>query len=333
MSHRPLNQHSNQPGGPHRERGQGFVEYVIIIALVGVAVIAIINVLEPAIANVFSQFVGNAPVAPPSLLSYTPPPTNTPTATPITGPPPATPTATNTPLVFPTPTNTNTPTNTPTNTATPTNTPTPTMTPTPIANILFVINTPENGGDRAVRMQLQALGHTVLVMDDGVAQTSDAAGRDLVLISSTVNSGAVGNKFRNVAVPVLLWENALFDEMGMTGSGSNEQGTNGGQTQINIANINHPLRGTVPTGNQTIYSPGQTLTWGVPSGNAVSIASLTSNSNRKVIFGYPPSVGMVGMNAPARRIGFFLENDGAANLNNNGWTLFNNAVNWAITGN
>jgi uncharacterized repeat protein (TIGR02543 family) len=57
-----------------REQGQGFVEYAIIIALVGLVVIVVVNVLRPAIADVFSRFVEQAAVSPPTLFEYTPPP-------------------------------------------------------------------------------------------------------------------------------------------------------------------------------------------------------------------------------------------------------------------
>ena len=57
-----------------REQGQGFVEYLIIIALVGLVVIVVVNVLRPAIADIFSRFVEQAAVSPPALFEYTPPP-------------------------------------------------------------------------------------------------------------------------------------------------------------------------------------------------------------------------------------------------------------------
>ena len=67
-----------------RESGQGYVEYAIILIFVGIAVVLIISLMQPAIGDVFSRFVAQAPVAPPSLLNYTPPPTftNTPTVDP-----------------------------------------------------------------------------------------------------------------------------------------------------------------------------------------------------------------------------------------------------------
>ncbi len=41
------------------ERGQGLVEYALILVLVSVVVIAILTLLGPAIGNVFSQIVNN----------------------------------------------------------------------------------------------------------------------------------------------------------------------------------------------------------------------------------------------------------------------------------
>jgi pilus assembly protein Flp/PilA len=38
-----------------RQRGQGLVEYSLIILLVAIAVIAILALLGPAIGNIFSQ--------------------------------------------------------------------------------------------------------------------------------------------------------------------------------------------------------------------------------------------------------------------------------------
>ena len=63
------------------EKGQGIVEYVIILSLVGMATVLIVNVMEPVIANVFADFVEKSAVAPPELIGYTRVPP-TPTATP-----------------------------------------------------------------------------------------------------------------------------------------------------------------------------------------------------------------------------------------------------------
>jgi len=104
-----------------REKGQGLVEYALILGFAALVVLAIIGVMEVSVEDLFSEIAGNAPVAPPSLLSYTPPPTYTPIPTldpNATDPPTATPTD---PANPPTATNTSEPTltHTPTPTATP----------------------------------------------------------------------------------------------------------------------------------------------------------------------------------------------------------------------
>ena len=140
----------------------------------------------------------NTPVPP----TNTPvPPTNTPvppTNTPV--PPTNTPVPpTNTPVP---PTNTPVP---PTNTPVPpTNTPVP-PTPTPAAcgtqTILFVGNTnPLPARDQALANRLATFGHTMVVRSQDEAQTADATGKNLVIISDSVTSTAVNTKFRDVAV-------------------------------------------------------------------------------------------------------------------------------------
>lgn len=54
----------NQTGGKTmlfapKEKGQGLVEYALILVLVAVVVIVILSLLGPAIGNIFSNIVGN----------------------------------------------------------------------------------------------------------------------------------------------------------------------------------------------------------------------------------------------------------------------------------
>ncbi|WP_420630384.1 carbohydrate-binding protein [Candidatus Leptofilum sp.] len=111
-----------------KEAGQGFTEYAIILILVGIAVVLVVSLMQPAIGDVFSRFVAQAPVAPPSLLNYTPPPsaTNTPTVDPLAS---DTPVPSNTPIPSNTPVPSDTPV--PSNTPIPSDTPVPSNTPSP----------------------------------------------------------------------------------------------------------------------------------------------------------------------------------------------------------
>ena len=241
-------------------------------------------------------------------------------------------------LVANTPTPSPTPTRTPTSTPspTPTHTPTPSITPSPTVNpnhILFVVGNPSslNASDTAIRNRLQGQGYTVTVVDDSASTAANATGKALVLISGSVSSGNVNTKFKNVAVPVMLWKDSLYDDMDM----SHTNGGQSNQTQVlmNAANSSHPLAagrtGTTPVGNSN-----SEFAYGLANANGIVIATRTSNTSRHMIFAYTQGATMyTSFVAPARRVGFFFGENTAAVATTNGWALFDAAVNWARTGN
>ena len=70
---------------------------------------------------------------------------------------------------------------------------------------------------------------------------ADANEKGLVVISSTGTSTDVNTKFRTTQVPVLTWENALYDDLGMTGNAAADHNATANQTQVQIVNAAHPL--------------------------------------------------------------------------------------------
>lgn len=71
-------------------------------------------------------------------------------------------------------------------------------------NVLFVVeSTWLNSGDNWAKNRMQTLGLNVTVKTATSAIASDANGKGLVVISSTVNSTDIGTKFTNVTVPVV----------------------------------------------------------------------------------------------------------------------------------
>jgi hypothetical protein len=194
--------------------------------------------------------------------------------------------------------------------------------------MLVASSTTLNAAETALRNRLDATGHSVVVRAATVAG-SEAAGKALVLISSTVTSTNVNTKFRTVVNPVLTWESALYDDMGMTGAVSGTDfGTLGSRTQVAIATPAHPLAGGL-SGTVTVTSSAQTFSFGRPNANAVVAARPAGDTTRAVIFGYERGAAMPGLTAPGRRVGFFFENNTAAALTASGLTLFDAAVRWA----
>jgi hypothetical protein len=197
--------------------------------------------------------------------------------------------------------------------------------------VLFVAaSTTLGAGDTAARNRIQGLGYPVTVKAASAATAADATGKGLVVISSSVASGDVNNKFRNVTVPVLTWEALLFDDMGMVSTASGQSGTQAGSTLATSIAAGHPL-GAGLSGTVTVTTSSDTLSWGIPGSNAFKIATIPGASTKAAVFAYEPGTSMPGLTAPARRVGLFLADATATKLTAAGWSLFDAAVTWAAT--
>jgi hypothetical protein len=173
----------------------------------------------------------------------------------------------------------------------------------------------------------------ILVVDDNLVQTSHATGKALVVISASVSSSPIGTKFRDVTVPVIVMEDDLYPDMGMTGSQGSQHGNTPPGTQVNIMNDTHALAAGLGLGNHAIYEGNDNRVWGVPGSAAIKIASLPSDNTKFAVFAYRTGDAMPGQpnNAPARRVGFFLYTgiDVINDTTSDGRLLFNAAVVWA----
>jgi thermitase len=203
---------------------------------------------------------------------------------------------------------------------------------------LFVVSATNlsSGDDSAAKTRLDNLGYTVTMVTDLAAKAGDATGKDIVVISESTDSATVNTKFRDVTVPVVAWDDGVFDDMRMTGP---VYDTDHGdtlpsyQTQINLTNPNHPMAAGL-SGTVSAYSSGYDFTWGKPTSAAIKIASLSYDASKVVLFGYDKGAVMVGgVIAPARRVGLFVSDYGSARLTAQGGKLFDAAITWAVSGN
>jgi hypothetical protein len=192
-------------------------------------------------------------------------------------------------------------------------------------------------GDQAVLSILQGRGFDVTlttgtaVPDDGSA----ANGKDLVIISSSLNSSSViaaagGAKFLNSAVPVIVWESALEDDFRFQPAGGT---TYTNQTQINIVNPSSPLAAGLPAGLVTVTTSPQIFSVGTPVGAHIVAMSApdATQAPQAIIYYYEKlEKGDANFVMPARRVFFFLQDNTATALNAAGKALFNAAVDFAM---
>jgi hypothetical protein len=207
---------------------------------------------------------------------------------------------------------------------------------TPVPRVLFVVDDDANGAynasDVAMMDRMRGYGFEVVVGQDEFVQTQDALLKELVMNSSSVDSGDVGNKFTTVAVPLFNWEEANEDDLLFTlNTTGTDRGALGGQTTASIVNSAHPMAAGL-SGVVTIYDSPLEVAWGLPAPAATIIATVETNASQAIIYGFETGALLVdgATAAPARRVHFFLRDNTFINLTPNGLSLFEAALEWAV---
>jgi len=201
--------------------------------------------------------------------------------------------------------------------------------PAGAATLLVVGQVPASGPDATIVNRLQQLGETVTVVKDSASTAADAAGKDLVVISETILPGNVGNRFNLVAVPMIVYEASLYDNLGLTGTAaSTDFGRKENQTQLHMTGSHFLTAGL--TGNVIVGDAPASFSWGKPAPAAIVAATLRNDTTRATIFAYDEGAMLAnGTTSPARRVAFYPNMGAISAWNGNGGKLFNAAVQWA----
>jgi hypothetical protein len=200
--------------------------------------------------------------------------------------------------------------------------------------ILYVHgNAGPNSSDLELMNYLLGQGFDTVSIGAAAATTADADGKVLVITSSTVTSGDVAEKFLNVTVPVVNWENALQDNyLFALDQDGTTRGATGGQTAVEIVTPSHPIAGGL-SGTVTIANaPGVELTWATPAASAIPIAQIAGTAGRLAIYAFEPGAVLIdgATRAAGRRVHVGGGDLTYAGMNAAGKQLWHNAINWAI---
>jgi|GEM_PF-842710 len=193
---------------------------------------------------------------------------------------------------------------------------------------LFVVGDPDlNPSDARVRQRLEDFGFDVETVDDDDVSAQDAADAALVVISKTVLSSTLGTAFTPLPVPVLTFEIALYDDLGLVAPGAGGFGGESDRTAAFVAADAAPPGG--PVGTVEIFDEPRRLNWARPVSSARVLATLTETDPRAVAFAVDSGGALAnGRTAAARRVGLGLNDDAAERLTPAGWRLFDTAVEW-----
>lgn len=208
-----------------------------------------------------------------------------------------------------------------------------TGTPPPLALFVVADAAGVNASDAAIADRLAAFGFDVSTISDEVSTTEHAAFADLIVVSSTVGSGNVADKFRDVALPFITWEQAIQDDMLMTLNEADvDRGGLADQTELIITNAGHPLAAGLAAGTRTVSTAPDTFSWGEPNAaTAIVIATLADGSGHPCIYAYDQGAMLIDGTTPAagKRILLPLSDSAYEVLNADGLALVDAAIGWA----
>jgi len=168
---------------------------------------------------------------------------------------------------------------------------------------------------------------------DSAGTVTDTVGKDLIVISSSVQSTDMANyaiaSLVTLPLPILDYEPALYGELLMGADGPNATL----QTSLIITDPTHPLAAGFSSGTRVVYTTANTMDFGVSftlGSDAKVIA--TSEAGDPAIFTYERGDRLSDDStlAAARRIGFFFNTVGVPNANSDAFRLFDAAVDRAL---
>jgi|CXWL01.1.fsa_nt_gi glucose/arabinose dehydrogenase len=189
--------------------------------------------------------------------------------------------------------------------------------------------TAPSAADAAVRDRLAQLGFAPVVTSAAVTRTGDAVGKAVVLVSGSVSpaAAALATALRATPTPLVSWQPELADELGLTAAGDGDGGATAPVRRLRLVSA-HPLAAGL-VGGQTVTNGPSSLSFGLPAAASNVAAREIGGAARPLVFGYERKALMVGLRAPARRVGLFLGPDTATALTIPGWRLVDASIRWA----
>jgi hypothetical protein len=186
--------------------------------------------------------------------------------------------------------------------------------------------------DATMKMRLESRGFKVELAIDELSKESDAAGKALLIISSSVNRTKLFDggapRFKSAPIPAFVMKDGVIEVMGIGMGPNGGFSTDVGFSQLTILAPGDPLAAGL-TGDVTVYTKGDRIIWSNPAPSAHKIATVAGHANEVAIFAYPAGAMMAaGVMAPAKRMAFFIHRN--TDYSGAGLKLFDAAVDFLL---
>ncbi len=185
--------------------------------------------------------------------------------------------------------------------------------------------------DTLFMQRLESRGIAMVIRVDDSLSAADTANINAIFFASTISSSATG-MLRVLKKPVIACETVLFNAMDLCGptTGVDFGNITDSIDNISIAAPSHPLAAGF-SGTVTVVNQNLALPWAAPAASATVVAIIPNQPTQATIFCYEAGAPLYDATpAPDRRVGMLLKMEVALSLNENGWKLFDAAVNWCL---
>jgi hypothetical protein len=191
--------------------------------------------------------------------------------------------------------------------------------------------------DRLLGSRLRHLGFRVETKDHLDVSASDLIGRPLVIVSFCQEGVGFEASLERIGlmradVPVLCLEPVVYPVLGLTGS---RRGVDydcvEAHPSVTFQNSAHPLSGGLDGTQVDLFGKASNIVgWAKPGPAAVRIAAFVSDPSKATLFAYEAGATMVGLVAPRRRVGLFLDPTQTDAKSDAVWGLVEAAVEWCV---
>jgi hypothetical protein len=199
------------------------------------------------------------------------------------------------------------------------------------AKKVLLVRAKEGGGEEIIINHLKKQGYTVYDIVDASFTVDKANGYGVIYISSTVNTNKMDiNKLKQSSVPLVLSKTQLAGNIGMAAT------TSFGEEEKVITNDIKDSKNPLAAGLKNtiaVYKTEGKISYGSsPGKEGAVIADYAAKGNitKATIFAYEKGAKNANNEpVPARQVFFSLPPGQANNLTDNGWKLFDAAIQWA----
>jgi hypothetical protein len=198
------------------------------------------------------------------------------------------------------------------------------------AKKIMLIRKKEGSGDPFIISHLKKLGYQVMDIVDSDFTVDKANGYGVIYVSESVNSSKIDPKLKTSTVPVVYAKAQSASDAGLVGI--QKFGLDDAVKTIQIIDSKHPIAAGLKD-TVALYKEDGRVSYGLfPAKEASIIAQIpVSGDNKKsAIFAYEKgSRNMANEVVPARQVFFSMPSGEESKLTDNGWKLFDAAIEWA----